>query len=298
MPSKKNWNDRGDIKIMEILKTKADMQAWSKEQKRRGRTISFVPTMGYLHQGHISLLEKGRPLCDELVLSIFVNPTQFSPNEDLDAYPSDTENDLRLAKEAGTTAVFLPNRDEMYQENYQTRVALDHLPNYLCGKSRPVHFGGVATVVTKLFNIVMPDVAVFGKKDYQQLQVIKQLVKDLDFDIEIIGGDIVREPDGLAMSSRNAYMTPEQRKNALCLSQSIALAKKRIADGQTSVADIVREMTDFIHGFDHTKVDYIEFCDPVTLEPMDAVDRQTVLAMAVQVGKSRLLDNALINPLK
>ncbi|WDP91194.1 MAG: pantoate--beta-alanine ligase [Desulfobacter sp.] len=281
---------------MEILKTKAEMQAWSKEMKRRGRTISFVPTMGYLHRGHISLLEKGKPLCDELVLSIFVNPTQFGPNEDLDAYPSNIENDLKLAEAAGTTAVFLPKTDEMYGENYQTRVALDHLPNYLCGKSRPVHFSGVATVVTKLFNIVMPDVAVFGKKDYQQLQIIKQLVQDLDFDIEIIGGEIVREDDGLAMSSRNAYLTPEQRKTALCLSKAVALAKEKIAGGARSAAEVAGEMADYIHGFDHTRVDYIEFCDPVTLEPMASIDRQTVLAMAVQVGKSRLLDNALIDP--
>ncbi len=281
---------------MEILKTKDQMQAWSKAKKRAGRTISFVPTMGYLHQGHISLLEKGKPLGDELVLSIFVNPTQFGPNEDLDAYPMDIENDLRLAEKAGTTAVFLPNRDEMYGENYQTRVALDHLPNHLCGKSRPVHFSGVATVVTKLFNIVMPDVAVFGQKDYQQLQIIRQLVKDLDFNIDIIGGEIVREEDGLAMSSRNAYMTKEQREIALCLSKSVGLAKQRIAAGETSAAAIVKEMADFIHGFAYTCVDYIEFCDPATLEPMEKIDRQTVLALAVQVGKSRLLDNALITP--
>ena len=281
---------------MDILKTKAEMQAWSLEKKRAGRTISFVPTMGYLHQGHISLLDIGKPLCDELVLSIFVNPTQFGPNEDLDAYPRDIDNDLRLAREAGTTAVFLPNTDEMYGKHYQTRVSLDHLPQYLCGRSRPVHFGGVATVVTKLFNIVMPDVAVFGKKDYQQLRIIKQLTEDLDFPVKVIGGEIVREPDGLAMSSRNAYMTTDQRKSALCLSKSVALAKDLIAGGETSVRAIVREMETFIHGFDHTRVDYIEFSDPETLVPMDTIDRRTVLAMAVHVGKSRLLDNALIDP--
>ncbi len=281
---------------MEILKTKAEMRAWATQKKREGRTISFVPTMGFLHQGHISLLEQGKPLCDELVLSIFVNPTQFGPNEDLDAYPKNIEMDLKLAKAAGTTAVFLPHADEMYGKNYQTRVALDHLPNYLCGKSRPGHFGGVATVVTKLFNIVMPDVAVFGKKDYQQLQIIQQLVQDLDFDIEIIPGEIVREKDGLAMSSRNAYMTPAQRDVALCLSKSIALAKERIADGEKDAHDIVKAMADYIHGFEHTRVDYIEFCDPKTLAPMAVIDRQTVVAMAVHVGKSRLLDNALIDP--
>ncbi|HCY86688.1 MAG TPA: pantoate--beta-alanine ligase [Desulfobacteraceae bacterium] len=281
---------------MEILKTKAKMQAWSAARKRQGKTICFVPTMGYLHAGHVSLLEKGKPLCDELVLSIFVNPTQFGPNEDLDAYPRDIDNDLALAEAAGTTAVFLPDNTEMYGENYQTRVALDHLPHHLCGKSRPVHFGGVATVVTKLFNIVMPDVAVFGKKDFQQLRVIRQLTEDLDFNIRIVGGDIVREPDGLAMSSRNAYLTPEQRKSALCLSQAIDIAKTQIAGGATDVIAIRDKMTDHINGFDHTAIDYIEFCDPVTLDEVETIGGQVVLALAVKVGKSRLIDNALIDP--
>lgn len=281
---------------MEIIKTKIEMQAWAMAQKLKSRTISFVPTMGYLHAGHISLLEKGKPLCDELVLSIFVNPAQFGPNEDLDAYPRDIDNDLRLAKAAGVTAVFLPPPEEIYTENYQTRVSLDHLPNFLCGKSRPVHFGGVATVVTKLFNIVMPDKAIFGKKDYQQLQVIRQMTRDLDFSIEIIGGDIVRESDGLAMSSRNAYLTPEQRKSALSLSQAVSLAKQTIAKGETAALAIGKEMENLILSFDQTAIDYIEFCDPETLESMGCIDHQTVLALAVKVGETRLIDNALIDP--
>ncbi len=281
---------------MKILKTKEDMQAWSGAKKREGKTISFVPTMGYLHAGHVSLLEQGRPLSDELVLSIFVNPTQFGPSEDLDAYPVNIEKDLKLAEQAGVTAVFLPNKEEMYGERYQTRVALDHLPHHLCGKSRPVHFGGVATVVTKLFNIVMPDVAVFGKKDYQQLRVIQQMTRDLDFNIEIFGGDIVRETDGLAMSSRNAYLTSEQRKSALCLSQAISLAKKIIKAGETSVPTILRAMEAHIQSFDHTDIDYIEFCDPTTLDAVEIIDGQVVVALAVQIGKSRLIDNALIDP--
>lgn len=281
---------------METLKTKTEMQAWSKARKQEGKTIGFVPTMGYLHAGHVSLLEKCRPLCDELVLSIFVNPTQFGPNEDLDAYPRDIDNDMALARTAGTTAVFLPDNTEMYGENYQTRVALDHLPHHLCGKSRPVHFGGVATVVTKLFNIVMPDVAVFGKKDYQQLRVIRQLVQDLDFDIRVLGGDIVREPDGLAMSSRNAYLTPEQRESALCLSQALGLAKAAVAGGETRVGTIRDKMAHHINGLDHTAIDYIEFCDPVTLDELKKINGPVVVALAVQVGKSRLIDNALIDP--
>lgn len=281
---------------MDILKTKADMQAWSAAQKKQGKTISFVPTMGYLHKGHVSLLEIGKPLSDELVLSIFVNPTQFGPNEDLDAYPSNIQNDLRLAEQAGVTAVFLPDKNEMYGPDYQTHVSLDHLPQYLCGRSRPVHFGGVATVVTKLFNIVMPDVAVFGKKDFQQLAVIRQMVEDLDFNIRIIGGEIIREEDGLAMSSRNAYLTPEQRASAVCLSQAIRLLKQRVAQGVRSIPELVGEAEAFIHSFDHTRVDYIELCDPRTLKSVEIVQTQTLVAMAVQVGKSRLIDNALIEP--
>ena len=281
---------------MDILKTKTEMQAWSAEKKKQGKTISFVPTMGYLHKGHVSLLDIGKPLGDELVLSIFVNPTQFGPNEDLDAYPSNIKNDLDLAQQAGVTAVFLPDKNEMYGPDYQTHVSLDHLPQYLCGRSRPVHFGGVATVVTKLFNIVMPDVAVFGKKDFQQLAIIRQMVEDLDFNIQIIGGEIIREEDGLAMSSRNAYLTPEQRKSAVCLSQAISLLKQKIAQGVRSVPDLVSEARAFIHSFEHTRVDYIEFCDPKTLKPLETIQAETLVAMAVQVGKSRLIDNALIAP--
>jgi len=282
--------------MMDILKTKADMQAWSAAKKREGKTISFVPTMGYLHKGHVSLLEIGKPLSDELVLSIFVNPTQFGPNEDLDAYPSNIRNDLDLAQQAGVTAVFLPDKNEMYGPNYQTRVSLDHLPQYLCGRSRPVHFGGVATVVTKLFNIVMPDVAVFGKKDFQQLAIIRQMVKDLDFNIQIIGGEIIREEDGLAMSSRNAYLTPEQRTSAVCLSKAIRLLKQRVAKGIRSVPDLVKEMEAFILSFEYTRIDYIELCNPRTLEPVETVQAETLVALAVEVGKSRLIDNALIEP--
>ncbi|HKL81532.1 MAG TPA: pantoate--beta-alanine ligase [Desulfobacter sp.] len=281
---------------MDILKTKAAMQTWSAAKKRQGKTISFVPTMGYLHKGHVSLLEIGKPLSDELVLSIFVNPTQFGPNEDLDAYPSNIQNDLNLAEQAGVTAVFLPDKNEMYGHDYQTHVFLDHLPQYLCGRSRPMHFGGVATVVTKLFNIVMPDVAIFGKKDFQQLAIIKQMVKDLDFNIQIIGGEIIREKDGLAMSSRNAYLTPEQRASAVCLSRAISLLKQRVAQGVRSVPDLVREAETFILSFDHTRIDYIELCHPRTLESLDTVQAETLVALAVQVGKSRLIDNALIEP--
>lgn len=272
------------------------MQQWSRARKNEGKTISFVPTMGYLHQGHISLLEKGKPLCDELVLSIFVNPSQFGPNEDLDAYPMDIENDLRLAKAAGVTAVFLPQKEDIYPPHFQTRISLDALPQHLCGMSRPVHFGGVATVVTKLFHIVMPDVAIFGKKDFQQLQIIRQMARDLDFDIEIMGGEIVREKDGLAMSSRNAYLTSDLRESALSLSRSLHMARLAIAKGEKNPIVIEREINAFIQSFPQTRIEYISFCDPATLEPVRMIDKQILLALAVQVGKTRLIDNILIDP--
>ncbi|MFH2058788.1 MAG: pantoate--beta-alanine ligase [Pseudomonadota bacterium] len=280
---------------MDILTNKSDMQAWSNLKKREGKTICFVPTMGYLHQGHVSLMEKGKPLCDELVLSIFVNPTQFGANEDLNAYPSDIENDLALAKKAGVTAVFLPTKSSIYPENFQTEVKLLSLPNFLCGKFRPIHFAGVATVVTKLFNIVMPDVAVFGQKDYQQLQIIRQLTLDLDFDIKIVAGKIIRETDGLAMSSRNAYLSKSQRASALCLCQSLKLAKDIIAKGKTDADTLKNKIESFIHSFKHTQVEYISFCDPITLEDTKDINSPVLLALAVKVGTTRLIDNAILN---
>jgi pantoate--beta-alanine ligase len=280
---------------MEILKTKADMQAWSQSKKRQNRTISFVPTMGFLHNGHVSLLHIGKPLGDELVLSIFVNPTQFGANEDLDDYPTDLENDLALAEQAGVTAVFLPNKDHIYPPDFQTEVKLLSLPNFLCGKFRPVHFAGVATVVTKLFNIVMPDVAVFGQKDYQQLQIIRQLTRDLDFNIQIISGPIVREDDGLAMSSRNAYLTPSQRASAISLYQSILLADKLLNEKITDAQIFKKRLEQLIHSYDETVVEYIHFCDPETLEDKENIVGPTLLAMAVKVGTTRLIDNTVLN---
>lgn len=271
------------------------MQAWSKNRKKMSKTICLVPTMGYLHQGHLSLMEKGKPLCDELVVSIFVNPTQFGPNEDLDAYPSDIENDMALARKAGVTAVFLPTKENLYPKNFQTKVSLSSLPAYLCGKSRPVHFSGVATIVTKLFNIVMPDMAVFGQKDYQQLQIIQQLTRDLDFDIQIIGGGIIREKDGLALSSRNAYLSSSQRASAVSLSRSLTLARDLMAKGERNPAILRHEIETFIHSFPQTCVEYISLCNPGTLENVKQIDDTVLLALAVKIGKTRLIDNALID---
>lgn len=281
---------------MEILKTASDMKAWSDVMHKSGETISFVPTMGYLHEGHLSLMAKGVSICSSLVVSIFVNPTQFGENEDLDAYPKNIDRDLQLVKSKGAKAVFLPDKSDIYPENYQTYVELQHLPNHLCGLSRPVHFRGVATIVTKLFNIVRPDVAIFGAKDFQQLQVIRQLNRDLNFGINIIGMPIVRESDGLAMSSRNKYLKPEQRESALSLSRSCQKAVKMIGEGEKDSSNIKLQIKNFIESFPDTTVDYISICDPETLNEIKEIDDEVLFAVAVQVGKSRLIDNTLIMP--
>ncbi len=281
---------------MEILRSKKEMQAWSEQFQAQGLTIGLVPTMGYFHQGHLSLMEKGRPLCDRLVVSIFVNPTQFGENEDLDAYPIDIERDIELAGKTGVDAVFLPTRDDMYAPGFQTYVELTDLPNHLCGKFRPIHFKGVATVVTKLFNIVKPQVAVFGQKDYQQLQVIRRLTRDLDWNIRIEAGEIFREPDGLAMSSRNTYLSEEERSSALSLSKALERARQAVAEGTRDVTTLEQDVIRFISSFAHTTVEYAEFCHPQTLENVSTVEGKTLLALAVRVGNTRLIDNTVIDP--
>ena len=281
---------------MEIFKKALEMQTWSREQRLQGQSICLVPTMGYLHKGHLSLIEKGNKISDRIVLSIFVNPTQFGENEDLDSYPSDLKKDLAYAEKLNVDAVFLPVKDEMYKKNSQTYVELTNLPDHLCGLSRPIHFKGVATIVTKLFNIVDPDVAVFGQKDYQQLQIIRQMTKDLNFNIQIIGAPIVREDDGLAMSSRNTYLTPKQRKSGLCLSQSIKKAKKMIENGETNAELILNTINEFISSTEGTKIDYISLNDPETLDNVKEIKGKTLLALAVKIGKTRLIDNAVIDP--
>ncbi|MBF0229683.1 MAG: pantoate--beta-alanine ligase [Desulfamplus sp.] len=282
---------------MEIFKRASDMREWSDQMHRVGETISFVPTMGYLHEGHLSLIEKGKSVSSSLVVSIFVNPAQFGENEDLNAYPTNIERDIELIKKKGANALFLPDKKEIYSENYQTYISLEYLPNHLCGLSRPVHFRGVATIVAKLFNIVRPDAAIFGAKDFQQLQVIRQLNRDLNFGINIIGSPIVRENDGLAMSSRNAYLTPEQRQSALSLSQSLLKAKEIVKSGERYANIIKSNIRNFIDSFPYTKIDYISICDPDTLNELIEIDREFLFALAVQVGKARLIDNMLIKPI-
>jgi pantoate--beta-alanine ligase len=281
---------------MEIIKTTGRMQQWSERVRKQGKTISLVPTMGYFHEGHLSLMDAGRIQADHLVVSLFVNPIQFGANEDLGAYPTDHDRDFKLAESKGASVVFAPGPDEIYPPGFQTAVTLSQLPLHLCGLSRPVHFQGVATVVTKLFNIIAPDVAVFGSKDFQQLQVIRRLVKDLNFNVRIVGCPIVREADGLAMSSRNVYLSADERNSALSLSGSLALAADMVRAGETRCLPIIEAVEKFIQGHGGTEVDYACLCDPGTLEAVDTITSPVLLALAVRVGNTRLIDNRVIDP--
>jgi pantoate--beta-alanine ligase len=272
------------------------MQRHSDTLRRQGKTIVFVPTMGFLHEGHLALMKKGKSLGDVLVASIFINPTQFAPGEDLASYPRDMERDLALTKKTGVDVVFVPDEKEMYHKEFQTYINLEKLPNHLCGLSRPIFFRGVATVVAKLFNIVKPQVAVFGRKDYQQLTVIRQMVRDLDFDLEIVGAATVREPDGLAMSSRNTYLTSDQRTSALSLYQSMIKTQEALDQGQRDAQRLIAMARTFIDSHPHAEIDYINICDPDTLVDIKIVDRPVLMALAVKVGTARLIDNMLLNP--
>ncbi len=279
---------------MEILHTVAEMQTRADKMRTAGKTTAFVPTMGYLHEGHLSLLRIGKDNADDLVLSIFVNPAQFGPNEDLASYPRSLETDLKLAEQEGVDAVFIPTDKALYQEGYQTYVQLDKLPGHLCGLSRPVFFKGIATVVTQLFNIVKPHVAVFGEKDFQQLAIIRQLVRDLKFDISILGGPIVREIDGLAMSSRNAYLKPEMRPAALSLSQALTMAQEMVHEGICATDVIVEKTKRHFAQHSSIEVDYISICDPSTLDGVAAVEQDSLMALAVNLEKIRLIDNRIL----
>lgn len=281
---------------MEIHQAVAAMQARALEWKKEGRSIGFVPTMGFLHEGHLSLMDIAARNADRVVVSIFVNPTQFGPTEDLAAYPRNLERDLALCREKGVAAVFTPEPEDMYGPDYQSYVTLEKLPHHLCGLSRPVHFRGVATVVSKLFNMVLPDVAVFGEKDFQQLAVIRRLVKDLNFPVRILGGPIVRESDGLAMSSRNTYLSPEERASGLSLSLALRDAAERVAGGERSAECLRREAEKIILSHPFTEIDYIALCNPETLEGVETIDAPALMALAVKVGKTRLIDNQVLRP--
>jgi pantoate--beta-alanine ligase len=252
--------------------------------------------MGYFHQGHLALMKRAGELSDKVVVSIFVNPTQFGPNEDLDKYPRAIERDLELAAEAGVDLVFMPEPEELYPPGFQTWVSVEGLSKGLCGASRPGHFRGVATIVAKLFNIVQPDLALFGEKDYQQLQVIRRMAKDLDFPVQIVDHPTVREADGLAMSSRNSYLNPSQRKSALCLKKALDLAETLIRGGEDRPETVTGAMKELISAYPETRIDYIFIGDPDGLEPLDEISGRVFVALAVFVGDTRLIDNRVISP--
>jgi len=281
---------------MEIVKEISKMKEINKFWKRQGYKIAFVPTMGFLHGAHLALVKKAKELGDKTVVSIFVNPLQFGPKEDFREYPRDLERDLALLEKEKVDAVFIPETEEMYPPDFQTYVEVTKLTTGLCGAFRPGHFKGVTTVVLKLFNIVNPDIAIFGEKDYQQLQVIKQMIKDLNLDIEIVAHPTVREKDGLAMSSRNIYLSSAERESAISLYKALLLAQKLVKEGEKDSQKIKEEMEKFIYSFPFTKVQYIEFVDPQTLDPIDKINKPVLCALAVYVGKARLIDNMLITP--
>ncbi|MEI6893022.1 MAG: pantoate--beta-alanine ligase [Pontiella sp.] len=272
-----------------------EMQRIALDLKRSGQTIGFVPTMGFLHAGHLSLMQLARPKCDVLVVSIFVNPTQFGPNEDLEAYPRNVERDEQLCAAEAVDLVFYPASGNMYADDASVWVDEDALSGGLCGESRPQHFRGVCTVVAKLFNLVQPDFAVFGEKDAQQLRIIERLVRDLNFPIEIIRGPILREADGLAMSSRNQSLSEEQRKNALCLRRALDLILRDIEQGERIVSNLKKSIVSLIDMVPDAEIDYIEFVDDASLEPFERVQSGTLVALAVKIGSTRLIDNAILD---
>lgn len=276
---------------MDIINTIADMKQWSRQA--RGN-IGFVPTMGCLHEGHLSLARKSKSVCDHTVVSIFINPAQFGPTEDFHTYPADLQGDQEKLSALGISALFLPQRHEVYPEGHKTYVNVEEITSRLCGKSRPTLFKGVATVVLKLFNIVRPQAAFFGDKDWQQLCVIKTMVRDLNLDIAIEGVQTSREPDGLARSSRNIYLSEAERKSARCLSQSLEAAKALVREGESSTAKIRAKIREIIENQNHAAIDYIALCDPQSFIEQQEVEKKTLLALAVWVGKARLIDNCLI----
>ncbi|HQF84144.1 MAG: pantoate--beta-alanine ligase [Syntrophaceae bacterium] len=279
---------------MRVIKTIKEMQANGESVRSAGKRISFVPTMGYFHEGHLSLMRRARQVADHVVVSIYVNPTQFGPKEDFSSYPRDFERDAQMAQEVGVDIIFYPSNDEMYPEGYQTYVEVREVTQNLCGQSRPHHFLGVTTVCCKLFNIVKPHSAVFGKKDFQQLTAIRRMVADLNLDLEIIGLPTFREDDGLAMSSRNVYLNEEERKSALTLVAALRNAQKLYAEGQRDASLMIGQARRLIEAAPFTKIDYIKICDTATLEDVNRIDSEAVMALAVRVGKTRLIDNSVL----
>ena len=274
---------------MQVTKTVEETRKQIKQWKKEGKTIGLVPTMGFLHEGHASLIRKCREQNDIVVVSDFVNPTQFGPNEDLEAYPRDFERDSKLCESLGADLIFAPSPEDMYHDPHAF-VSIDTLSETLCGKTRPIHFKGVCTVVTKLFHIVAPDRAYFGEKDAQQLAIIRKMVKDLNFDIGIVGCPIVREEDGLAKSSRNTYLNDKEREAALCLSRAVKTGKEVIYTG-ADAKEVLNPMKAIIEAEPLARIDYVMMVDALTMQPIEKADRDVLVAMAVYIGKTRLIDN-------
>ena len=260
----------------------------------RGGTLGLVPTMGYLHDGHMNLVKQSLNKCDHTVVSIFINPRQFSPSEDLDIYPNNLSGDIEKLESIGVDVLFYPNRDTIYPEGFKTNIQVDGITQHLCGKSRPELFKGVATVVLKLFNIVRPQHAFFGEKDWQQLAVIETMTRDLNIDVHIHRVPLIREPDGLAMSSRNSNLSPEERKKALSLSRSLNDSKEKVNRGITSSKQLRQNIKNIIAAEPGTQIDYISICDPISLEEKEEVKGRTLIALAVKIGPARLIDNCII----
>ncbi len=276
---------------MIIAETVAQVRAQVQQWKKEGLTVGLVPTMGYLHEGHASLAKQSVTLCNKTVVSVFVNPIQFGPSEDLVSYPRDFKHDCAILEEIGVDLVFHPSPEEMYAPDFCTYVDMENLTTQLCGKSRPGHFKGVCTVVSKLFHIVQPNKAFFGEKDAQQLAVIRRMVRDLSFDIEIVGCSIVREADGLAKSSRNVYLNAEERKAALILSKTVLLGKEIIAKGERSGKALTDALKANIQKEPFARVDYVDVVNGISMEPIENLQGQILVAMAVFIGKTRLIDN-------
>ncbi|MGB5884118.1 MAG: pantoate--beta-alanine ligase [Desulfobulbales bacterium] len=279
---------------MQIIHHLADMTRWSNEVIAGGKALALVPTMGYFHAGHLSLMRQAGRLADHVVVSLFVNSLQFGPREDLSRYPRDLQRDARLAENEKVDILFVPTSEEMYAPDFNTRVRVNGITDTLCGQQRPTHFEGVTTVVAKLFNIIKPHCAVFGQKDFQQLSVIRKMVRELNWDIEIFAHPIVREDDGLAMSSRNTYLSSEERSKALCLNKAIQHAKARFADGLDDSDLLISEIRDIISANSGVSIDYISVVDKDTLSDKDVIDSQSVLALAIKVGGTRLIDNCFM----
>jgi pantoate--beta-alanine ligase len=280
---------------MEIIEASSELRKAIIKARRTGQSIGFVPTMGYLHEGHLSLMRQARQDNDVVVASIFVNPAQFGPNEDLDAYPRDAARDRALMARENVDLAYFPSVEQLYPEGYATYVSVEGpMSQGLCGKSRPVHFRGVATIVTKLFHLVAPDRAYFGQKDAQQVAIIQRMVKDLNFDLEVVVCPTVREADGLAMSSRNAYLSPQHRADAVALSQSLFEARDMISKGERQAEAIRQHIESNIHAVPDAVIDYIAIVDALTLSDVSWLDGETLIALAVQLGGTRLIDNIRI----